>query len=105
MPQGNALCRDRLRTSEGNSIAALRLGRREGKKLVYAGKVGTGFSVRTAQTVRERLQPLVRTSAPLAKPLVKKDTIWVEPKLEADIACMEMTDDGMVRAASFKGLK
>jgi hypothetical protein len=29
----------------------------------------------------------------------------VEPTVEADIACMDLTDDGMVRHASFKGLK
>jgi ATP-dependent DNA ligase len=33
-------------------FVALRLARREGDKLVYAGKVGTGFSVRVAQSVR-----------------------------------------------------
>jgi bifunctional non-homologous end joining protein LigD len=38
--------------AKGTSIEALRLARREGDKLVYAGKVGTGFSVRTAQSVR-----------------------------------------------------
>lgn len=86
----------------GNSIAALRLGRREGDALVYAGKVGTGWNARTAQSVRERLNPLVRRTAPLARPLRKPDTVWVEPKIDADIACMDLTDDGMVRHASFK---
>lgn len=85
--------------AKGNSIAALRLARREGKNLIYAGKVGTGFSVRTAQTVRARLEPLMRKTAPTAKPLTKADTVWVEPKLNADIACR------MVRHASFKGLR
>src|SRR6185295_2819200 len=88
----------------GGSIAALRLGRREGRKLVYAGKVGTGFSARSAQSVRERLLPLHRPTAPLGKPLTKKGTIWVEPKLSAAIELTELTDDGLVRHASFKGL-
>jgi bifunctional non-homologous end joining protein LigD len=88
-----------------HSIAALRLGREEDGKLVYAGEVGTGFSVRTAQSVRERLAPLMRNTPPTAKPLNKKDTIWVEPTIEADISCMDLTDDGTVRHASFKGLK
>jgi bifunctional non-homologous end joining protein LigD len=88
----------------GASNAALRLGRREGGKQVYAGKVGTGFSARTAQDVRSRLLPLHRRDAPLAKPLAKKGTIWVEPKLSAAIELTEVTDDGLVRHASFKGL-
>lgn len=91
--------------AKGNSIAALRLARRAGGELVYAGKVGTGFSVRAAQSVRDRLEPLMRKTPPTAKPLNRPDTTWVEPTVEADIACMDLTDDGMVRHASFKGLK
>src|SRR3981189_1035839 len=89
----------------GGVFVALRLARREGDKLVYAGKVGTGFSVRTAQSVRERLEPPMRKTPPTAKRLNGPDTIWVEPTVKADIACMDLTDDGMVRHASFKGLK
>jgi bifunctional non-homologous end joining protein LigD len=91
--------------AKGNSIAALRLARREGDRLVYAGKVGTGFSVRTAQSVRERLEPLMRKTPPVSHPLKRPDTTWVEPIVDADIACTDLTDDGMVRHASFKGLK
>ena len=40
----------------------------------------------------------------LAKPLKRPDTIWVEPKVIADIALTELTEDGMLRHASFKGL-
>jgi bifunctional non-homologous end joining protein LigD len=66
--------------------------------------VRTGFSVRTAQAVRERLEPLMRKTPPLAKPLKRPDTTWVEPTVEADMVGMDITDDGMVRHASFKGL-
>jgi len=90
---------------KGNSIAAIRLGRPEVGALVYAGKAGTGFTVKSAQSVRERLLPLHRKSPPLAKPLKRPDTIWVEPKVIADIAFTELTEDGMLRHASFKGLK
>ena len=90
---------------KGNSIAAIRLGRREGGALVYAGKAGTGFTVTSAQSVRARLLPLHRKSPPLAKPVRRPDTIWVEPKVIADIAFTELTEDGMLRHASFKGLK
>ena len=90
--------------AKGRSIAALRLARREGEELVYAGKVGTGFTQKTAQSVRERLEPLLRKNPPLAKPLRKKDTIWVEPRLSARVQLLEITEDGQVRAGSFKGL-
>jgi bifunctional non-homologous end joining protein LigD len=90
---------------KGNSIAAIRLGRPEGRALVYAGKAGTGFTVKSAQSVRERLAPLHRKTPPLTKPLKRPDTIWVEPRVIADIAFTELTEDGMLRHASFKGLK
>ena len=38
-----------------NSIAAIRLARHEAGGLVYAGKAGTGFTVKSAQDVRARL--------------------------------------------------
>jgi bifunctional non-homologous end joining protein LigD len=90
---------------KGNSIAAIRLGRHDGRELVYAGKAGTGFTVKSAQNVRDRLAPLHRKTPPLAKPLKRPDTIWVEPKVIADIAFTELTEDGVLRHASFKGLK
>jgi hypothetical protein len=42
---------------KGNSIAAIRLGRHDGRELVYAGQAGTGFTVKSAQSVRERVAP------------------------------------------------
>ena len=45
------------------------------------------------------------TGEPRLPPDQVADTIWVEPKVEADIAFTELTEDGMLRHASFKGLK
>jgi len=92
--------------AKGGSLAALRLGRREGRALIYVGKVGSGFTVQSAQSVRERLEPLIRAKPPrLAAPLNKPGTIWVEPQLQAMVEFLEFTSDGIVRQASFKGLK
>jgi bifunctional non-homologous end joining protein LigD len=87
-----------------NSIAAIRLARREAGGLAYAGKAGTGFTAKSAQEVRARLEPLMRRTPPTAKPLRKKDTVWVEPKLSARIEFRGVTEDGMLRHPSFKGL-
>jgi bifunctional non-homologous end joining protein LigD len=91
--------------AKGTSIAALRLGRREGKQIIYVGKAGTGFTAESANEARKRLEPLMRKTPPTAKPLRKKDTVWVEPKLEAEIEFRDISSDGMLRHASFKGLK
>jgi bifunctional non-homologous end joining protein LigD len=90
---------------EGSAgIAKLRLPRREGRALVYVGRVGTGWDRKTAAAIRRTLTPLARTKSPLAKPIKRADTIWIEPRFDADIAYTEITDDGMVRHPSFKGL-
>jgi hypothetical protein len=34
---------------------------------------------------------------PLAKPIKRADTTWVEPRFEADIAYTEITGEGMLR--------
>jgi bifunctional non-homologous end joining protein LigD len=91
--------------AQGTSVAALRLGRREGNQLIYVGKAGTGFTVKSASEVRKRLEPLMRKTPPTAKPLRKKDTVWVEPTVEAEVEYRDITSDGMLRHASFKGLK
>jgi bifunctional non-homologous end joining protein LigD len=85
-------------------LAKLRLARREGGKLIYAGRVGTGWDYRTAREIRSALAPLARPTSPLATPIKKKDTTWVQPRFEAEVAYADITDDGMVRQPSFKAL-
>jgi bifunctional non-homologous end joining protein LigD len=82
----------------------LRLARREGNGLVYVGRVGTGWDRKTAGEIRRALEPLARSTAPLAKPLKKRDTTWVEPRFDAEITYAEITADGMVRHPSFMRL-
>ncbi len=90
---------------EGASgIAKLRLARRERDALVYVGRVGTGWDRKTAAAIRRALAPLARGACPLAKPIKRADTIWIEPRYEADVVYSEITSDGMVRHPSFKGL-
>jgi hypothetical protein len=54
--------------------------------------------------VSKRLAPLHRKTPPLATPLKRPDTIWVQPNVIVDIAFSELTEDGMLRHASFKRL-
>ena len=98
-----SLCRCRLRARSGG-ISALRLGRRERRELLYAGKVGTGFDRKSAAEVRRQLEPLAVKRSPLTTPIKKPGTIWVEPKFEAEVAYGHITHDGLVRHPSFKRL-
>jgi bifunctional non-homologous end joining protein LigD len=86
-------------------IASLYVGRREGDRLLYAGKVRTGYTEEAAREVRERLDPLIRKSAPLSEPIVKPKATWVEPTVEAEVEYSGITDNGILREAVFKGLR
>ena len=61
--------------SEG--LLKLRLARREGRALVYAGRVDTGWDRETAREIRRAVEPLARPTAPFTKSLKKADTTWV----------------------------
>ena len=87
-----------------NGISALRLGRREGNELLYAGKVGAGFTRKSAAEVRRQLEVLAVKRSPLTRPIREPDTTWVAPEFEAEITYGHITNDGLVRQASFKRL-
>jgi bifunctional non-homologous end joining protein LigD len=86
-------------------IASLYVGRRENGKLLYAGKVRTGYIESTAREVRERLDPLIRKKSPLSVAVKKPKATWVEPEVNAEIEYGALTDDGLLREAVFKGLR
>jgi bifunctional non-homologous end joining protein LigD len=86
-------------------IASLYLGRREGDKLLYAGKAQTGFKHETLYELRERLDPYIRSTSPLSVPIKKPKATWVEPVLEAEIEYSALTADKILRAPVFKGIR
>jgi bifunctional non-homologous end joining protein LigD len=86
-------------------IASLCIGRREGDRLVYAGKVQSGYSLPVAQEVREALVPYTQSRSPLTTPIDKPKATWVRPGIDAEVAYSSLTDRGLVREAAFKGLR
>ena len=87
-------------------FGALLLGYYRGRKLVYAGKVGTGFN-------RDMLRRLGRKLAELKTPLSPFDgdslprggVHWVKPALVAQVAFTEWTREGKLRHPRFLGLR
>jgi bifunctional non-homologous end joining protein LigD len=77
------------------------------RRLRYAGRVGTGFSVERLEALRRRLDALARRSptVPLPKDAPHKDVHWVKPSLVAEIRFAGWTADGMLRHAAFLGLR
>jgi bifunctional non-homologous end joining protein LigD len=89
-------------------LGALLLGVYDKKNLIYAGKVGTGFTQQSLKDLRSRLEPLVRQSPPFVNPprgTDLKGVHWVEPKLTGAVAFSEWTEDNLLRHPSFQGLR
>ncbi len=91
-----------------NGLGALLLGVYDGGALRFAGKVGTGFTQRSAGEIRERLDAIRRAAPPFVDPPPEArrwGATWVEPRLVADVKFTEWTDDHRLRQASFQGLR
>jgi bifunctional non-homologous end joining protein LigD len=87
-----------------SGVAALYLGKQEGRELRYMGKVGTGWSRTVSSQIRKQLDTLVSPKSKLTKPIRKPKATWVEPKFFADVEYRDITSEGLLRASSFKGL-
>jgi bifunctional non-homologous end joining protein LigD len=85
---------------------SLLLALKERGKLIYAGKVGTGFNGVLIEELMERMEPLETDKAPVEVPRAdRKGAHWIQPELVAEIAFSEFTDDGILRHPSFVGLR
>jgi bifunctional non-homologous end joining protein LigD len=89
-------------------IGSLILAVHEKGKLIYAGRVGTGFTLKLRTDLQNQLDKFARVKSPLA--VVPKDpglrkAQWTEARLVAEVEFMEWTDDGSIRHPSFQGLR
>ncbi len=87
-------------------IGALLVGVHENGRLVYAGKVGTGFDQKTLRALTKRLASLEQKACPFATPPTGVGRPhWVTPDLVAEVSFSEWTTDGRMRHPSFQGLR
>jgi bifunctional non-homologous end joining protein LigD len=86
-------------------FGALLLGTHEGRDLVYAGKVGTGFNQKTLREMISKLEKLATAKSPLKNPPRERGVTWVKPKIVGQIHYTEKTDEGLLRHPSFLGLR
>ncbi|MCW5772224.1 MAG: DNA ligase D [Rhodospirillaceae bacterium] len=93
-------------TTGPHAIGSLLLAQPEDGKLVYRGRVGTGFTHASARALRKRLDALAADAAAADVPRrARKDALWVAPQLVAEIEFGAWTADRVVRHAAFKGLR
>jgi len=91
----------------GKGLGSLLLGYFQGKELVYAGRVGTGFNEASVKRLSAALGKIVRDTPPFKTPPsgAGRDVAWVEPTLVCEVEFLSWTTDGLLRHASFKGLR
>jgi bifunctional non-homologous end joining protein LigD len=100
-------------------FGALLVGFYDQERLLFAGRVGTGFSEKALAALHAGLQKIRRTTCPFANlperkpdrwgpgitPTVMKRCTWVEPVLVAQIKFTEWTSDDQLRQPVFLGLR
>jgi bifunctional non-homologous end joining protein LigD len=94
--------------ARATTFGSLLVGYYEGDALRYGGAVGSGFDQRTLAALTRKLAELATPSCPFdpAPPrVVSRLARWVRPELVAQVAFAEWTFDGVVRQASFLGLR
>ncbi|XSG81679.1 MAG: DNA ligase D [Methyloligella sp. ZOD6] len=94
-------------SAKGRSFSSLLLGTFEDGKLVFAGKVGTGFNSGDMKRLAAKFDSLKRKTSPFeAVPTAdKRDAVWLTPKLVCEVAFTEWTKDGRLRHPSYQGLR
>ncbi|GGC00110.1 ATP-dependent DNA ligase [Novosphingobium endophyticum] len=92
--------------SMGRPFASLLLAQHEGGKLVYKGKVGTGFDSRSLVELASKFAARKRKTPPLDAPRPEtRGARWVRADLVAEVAFAEFTAEGRVRHGSFIALR
>ena len=115
----------RLAPRARRRLAAARPARGSARKLVYAGKVGTGFTDLMLERLEQALLPLRRSESPfrpdprvwVPRPEGTRGgtrgahrsgpgaAVFVEPLLVSEVEFTQWTPHGTLRHPSFKGLR
>jgi bifunctional non-homologous end joining protein LigD len=89
-------------------FGSLILGVYDKGKLIYAGRVGTGFSIKQRLEIQKKLDRISQDSMPFAtkpKDPGLRDAHWAKTQLVAEVEFTEWTADGSIRHPSFQGLR
>jgi bifunctional non-homologous end joining protein LigD len=84
---------------------ALLVGYWDGDRLVYAGRVGTGFTDATLARLAAAMQPLATGESPFGRGRPPARAHFVEPRLVGQFEFADWTRANQVRAGAFKGLR
>jgi bifunctional non-homologous end joining protein LigD len=96
-----------LSTEGPDRIGSLLLAYYQNKKLIYAGRTGTGFTQKLKRDLLIQLSKL-HTAKPTVDKISTADrrgALWIKPSLVAQVRFATWTSDNLVRQAAFLGLR
>ncbi|MGE0877210.1 MAG: non-homologous end-joining DNA ligase [Acidimicrobiia bacterium] len=91
-----------------DTFGALIVGYYDGGRLVFAGKVGTGFDTRTLKALQKEFASRAVDECPFDPPppaIVSRQAHWVRPELVAQVSFTEWTHDHILRHPVYLGLR
>ena len=88
-----------------HDFGALLVGLYEGRRLRFAGKVGTGFSEEVLADLARKMAPLAARNPPFEPVPRERGVTWLRPRLVAQIKFAEWTQEGKLRQPAFLGLR
>lgn len=87
-------------------FGSLLLGAHKDGELIYTGHVGTGFGQATLQDLIRKFKPLKSRNSPVKQKVPQADEVqWLKPELVAEVHFHNWTREGILRHASFVGLR
>lgn len=92
-------------SSKNQLLSSILVGYYNENKLIYAGKVGTGFDDNEKLSLCKLFEKIKSKTCPFLQSIKEKDANWIKPKYVAEIQFAEFTRDNILRQASFLGLR
>lgn len=88
--------------NRGGTFGGLAVGTWKDGKLVYAGRVGSGFDEAGLEAFHQKLLPLISTTCPFDGEVETDEPLtWVEPSLVIEVKYSEIMPSGHLRAPVF----
>ncbi len=99
------------------AFSALILGVYKDDELTFIGQVGTGFTDKLQKDILRKCKPLETKDCPFpVEPVINKstrfrrnppkaDVMWLRPELVCEVRYQELSPEGIMRHASFRGMR
>ena len=87
-------------------FSSLILGLQKNNQIEFIGQAGTGYSSALQDELLKKMKPLTTKKCPFkTNPPINDPIVWLKPFLVCEVKYTELTSEGVMRHASFQGLR